>query len=187
MRDVSELYYATKYASMQIVAEHLNDIRAAARLIVKYKFQLYTKAEARTGVSWVMFGLAHLRESSCRPESQILNGEQWRFRTQLVPKGLGPWLSWEDAALEGARRHGWVKEKGWPIPTILAYLERYNGMGYAKRDLDSPYVWSFTNHGLGVGKFVADGRYDPKAVDKQAGVAPVLKCLIDMNEYLPGA
>lgn len=168
---------------MRVIADDLSAIQNAAKLVESHRVALYQPAQSRTGVPWVMFGLSHFREATCNPARQILNGQPWTQRTTIVPKGRGPWQSWIDAAIEAAREHDWTSIRAWSIPVILAELESYNGLGYAYRDKDSPYLWSFTNWGIGVGKFVADGQYDSMEVDKQCGVAPILKSLIDWQKW----
>ena len=49
-------------------------------------------------------------------------------------------------------------------------------MGYKKKGVPNPYLWSFTTEYI-KGKYVADGRYDPNAVSKQPGVAAIMKDL----------
>ena len=60
---------------------------------------------------------------------------------------------------------------------MLYQLERYNGFGYRKRGLVTPYLWSFSNLYI-KGKFVADGHFDPNAVSKQCGAALMLKAVL---------
>ena len=60
---------------------------------------------------------------------------------------------------------------------MLYRFEANNGMGYRKRSVATPYLWSFTNH-YDKGKFVADGKYDAEAISKQVGAAVLLKELL---------
>jgi lysozyme family protein len=46
-------------------------------------------------------------------------------------------------------------------------------LGYAVRGRPSPYVWASTDQ-YTKGKYVADGHYDPNAVDHQLGCAALL-------------
>jgi len=183
MRDSSLSHYENLWDTMRIEDAHLADIQFAAKIIARYMGELYVPAQARTGVPWPMFGLTHLRECSCDPNAQIVNGENWRHRTTLFPPGLGPWASWAESAIECAKRMKWTTVTAWSVPVLLAELEQHNGLGYAARGKESPYLWSFSQHGRGVGKFVADGHYDPGAVDRQPGCAPVLKCLMDWGKW----
>jgi lysozyme family protein len=45
-----------------------------------------------------------------------------------------------------------------------------------RRGVPTPYLWSYSNL-YENGKFVADGRFDPEAVSKQCGAAPMLKAV----------
>jgi lysozyme family protein len=49
-------------------------------------------------------------------------------------------------------------------------------MGYRRRGVPSPYLWSFSNL-YTKGKFVADGHFDANAVSAQCGAAVMLKAL----------
>jgi hypothetical protein len=52
----------------------------------------------------------------------------------------------------------------------------YNGLGYANKGLPSPYVWAGTDQ-YTTGKYVADGVFDPNAVDRQLGCAGLLMAM----------
>jgi lysozyme family protein len=56
------------------------------------------------------------------------------------------------------------------------FAERYNGLGYRKKGVPSPYVWAGTDQYTG-GKYVKDGVYDPNYVDQQLGVAAMVNAL----------
>lgn len=136
----------------------------------------YEHVESMTGVPWVFTALVHLMECGCNFDRQIINGERWDMRTTLHPKGKGPWKSWEEAAVEALRR---VKDVAqWDVPEILYQLERWNGLGYYHRGVHSAYLWSHSNHGDNVGKFTADGHYDPDFKSAQIGAGVMLRHLI---------
>jgi hypothetical protein len=61
---------------------------------------------------------------------------------------------------------------------MLYKLEGYNGYGYHSKDINSPYLWSFSNH-YTKGKFIADKIYSPTAVSKQCGAAILLRRLTE--------
>ena len=62
----------------------------------------------------------------------------------------------------------------WSLPGTLFQFERYNGFGYRPRGINSPYLWSFSNH-YTKGKFTADSIFDPNAISKQCGAAVLLR------------
>lgn len=155
-------------------------IRTAMRKILELK-TMYQRAEAATGVPWVMFGLIHWREASCLPERQILNGERYDSVTTLVPKGLGPFDNWVDAAVKAVNRQ-WpfayrLLLTDWQLPVMLLALEMWNGDGYAKHGCVSPYIWSGTSLYKG-GLYIADGVWDPHAQDTNPGCAAILRALM---------
>jgi lysozyme family protein len=71
---------------------------------------------------------------------------------------------------------GYARQKDWSVPRALYRFESYNGWGYRGRNVNTPYLWSFSKH-YSKGKFVSDGKYDPSAVSKQCGAAVMLKAL----------
>ena len=72
----------------------------------------------------------------------------------------------------------WDHVKAWILPLMLYKFEANNGFGYYNRGIASPYVWNYTNH-YTKGYFVADGRFDPEAVNKTTGCAVLLRYLTD--------
>jgi hypothetical protein len=48
------------------------------------------------------------------------------------------------------------------------------------RGLPSPYLWAGTNQ-YRIGKYVADGKYDPKHVDTQPGCAGLLMAMMALD------
>lgn len=144
---------------------------------------------------WEMVGVIHLMEAGLAFGCHIHNGDPL-FRleggkplmlpTVQVPKGRGPFHSWEASAADAIS----MKTESIPasvlmaildreIPAWLWFLENYNGMGYRKYHPEtlSPYLFSFTNH-YTAGKYVADGKWSATAVSKQCGAAGVLKGLL---------
>lgn len=143
----------------------------------------YEAVSRKTGVPWDVIGVIHYRESSGSFAGVLHNGQKiigTGKKTTLVPKGRGPFSSWEDAAVDALMNcHPYAgKNKDWSIAGTLDMLERYNGLGYRKKGLPSPYLWAGTDQ-YTKGKYVADGKYDPNHVDKQLGVAALLMKLRD--------
>lgn len=140
----------------------------------------YQGISAKTGVPWFVIAVIHERESGYDPHfsTNIANGEPWNRETRLVPRGRGPFNSFEEAAhdaLVNCAPYA-ARNKDWSAGGTLALLERYNGLGYANRGLPSPYIWSGTDQ-YKKGKYVADGVFNPEAVDKQLGCAGLLMAM----------
>lgn len=137
----------------------------------------YDKVSKITGVPYFIIGIIHNLECSGDFRAVLHNGERiigTGRRTKLVPARRGPFESWEEAAVDALM----MKERIFPdwtkIGEILLFLEKYNGMGYEKKGLPSPYLWSGTDQ-YSKGKYVKDGVFDPNAVSKQIGAAALMK------------
>ena len=163
-------YYEALYHSMQIKPAYSKELEYAKKAVLKNK-EIYMEAEIYTGVPWQLIGALHYRESNCNMNRQLLNGQLYYKRTSIEPKHKGPWKSWMDSTIFAFK---YEPLKSTRLGDVLKYAERYNGMGYVRKGINSPYVWSYTTH-YTKGKYVADGRYSPYAVSKQVGVAPLLK------------
>lgn len=132
-------------------------------------------------VPWQVIGCLHLREAGGyvgNPFNRnLMNGQPLNMETTIVPRGYGPWNSFEESAVDALR----IKDVPdvWTIANTLYFCERYNGMGYRMNDREnvvgySPYLWSMTNHYI-IGYFVADHTFSRTAVAKGAGLAPILR------------
>lgn len=173
-----ERWHAAKFnRSTQINAQ------AAKIAANRSRYEAVAKA---TGVPWDVIGVIHYRESSGDFAGVLHNGQKiigTGKKTTLVPKGRGPFTSWEQAAYDAlmncAPHAG--KNTDWSIAGTLDLLERYNGLGYRKKGVPSPYLWAGTDQYV-KGKYVADGKYDPNHVDQQLGVAPILMKIREMEE-----
>ena len=145
-----------------------------ARRLVAAKNR-YLAVQAQTGVPWFIIAVIHERESSQRWDRSLAQGDPWNAVSVHVPRGRGPFKSWEEAAIDAlAACHPFLaKQKDWTAGPALTHLENYNGLGYANRGIPSPYVWSGTDQ-YRSGKYVSDGVFDPNAVDKQLGCAGLI-------------
>jgi lysozyme family protein len=143
----------------------------------------YRKIQDATGVPWYFVGLLHMRESSCDFRGVLHNGEHiigTKKVTQLVPAGRGPFRSWEEAAIDALKLKGLHKIKDWTVERVAYEAERYNGLGYTKKGINSPYLWAGSNHQQ-PGKYVADHQWSPTAMDTQMGVMTVLRRIQDIQ------
>lgn len=138
----------------------------------------YQAVEKATGVPWWFVGVVHYRESSLNWSRGLAQGDPWNVKSTRVPKGRGPFHSWEEAAVDALVKCPpyAAKNTDWSPGGALAMLEKYNGLGYANKGLPSPYVWAGTNQ-YSKGKYVADHVFDPNYVDRQLGCAGILKSL----------
>lgn len=148
---------------------------------IKAKKSRYEKVSASTSVPWYVIAVIHYRESTMSFTRHLHNGDKLTNRTTHVPAGRpmagNPPFTWEESAIDAIKYQKLDKVKDWGVPNMLDLLEKYNGLGYRKRGVASPYLWSFTAN-YTKGKYVEDGKYDPLVIDAQCGVAPLIKLLI---------
>lgn len=150
--------------------------QVADRLTAAPAFSRYKAVEKITNVPWWFVAVVHERESSQNFNTYLGNGQALDKKTTIVPKGRGPFKTWEDGAVDALTNCAPFasRNKDWSIGGALAMLEQYNGTGYATKGIPSPYIWAGTDQ-YSKGKYVADGKYDPDAVDTQLGCAGLLK------------
>lgn len=146
----------------------------------------YVAIAARAGVPWQFVAAIHGMEASFNFRAHLHNGDHpLNQRTRQVPAGRPlKWLppsDWESSAMDALRLLGFTNQSDWSLPRTLYRLEAFNGFGYRRTGNPSPYLWSFTTL-YDRGKYVADGRYDPRARSQQCGTAAMLKVLEEAGE-----
>lgn len=167
--------YQKMFNEIKIRDEWKDRVAYAAKLIFSSKAR-YETVSKKTGVPWAFIGALHHMESNCDFTKHLHNGDSLKKRTVQVPRnrppyGSGPY-SWEESALD-ALAYDNIKP---PLNTesqMLHKAESYNGVGYKRRGVPSPYLWSGTQF-YSRGKYVRDGVYDPNVISKQVGVAAIL-------------
>lgn len=137
----------------------------------------YEAVAEKTGVLAELVAAIHWRESSGNFDTYLHNGDPLGQPTTHVPAGIN-YSNWEDAACDAMTRYiDQSKLDKDDVNTYYDVAERYNGLGYRNKGVQSPYVWAGTTNYSG-GKYVADGVYDANYIDKQLGVAVMLKRLM---------
>lgn len=177
-------YYRDKYETIEIVPGMEAQVKLEAERVYR-GFKSYKAVEEECGVPWIFHGAIHEMECDCNFFRQILNGEKWDRRTTLVPAGLGPWKSWVESTVFALKRKRaqdptWKpldEVSDWTIAICGREWEKWNGGGYLRRGVNSPYLWSGSNHGVGSGYYTSDGKYDPNAQSKQIGAMVLLWAL----------
>lgn len=140
----------------------------------------YMVIEQFTTVPWPMIACLHRRESDADFNTYLGNGDPLNHKSIHVPRGRGPFKTFEDGAIDALKLDGLSDVKEWRLEKILYYMETFNGGGYDAHKLPSPYLWALTNIQR-AGKFVSDGHWDPVAVDHQPGCAPLLKTIMELG------
>ena len=173
--------YENLWATMKVRPERAGVVDAIARKLIGHKAQ-YQAVEKATRVPWFVIAALHNRESDADFDTYLGNGEPLDRVTHLVPRGRGPFDSWEEGAIDALRVDGLDQVREWTPARACYEIEKFNGFGYRThhKDVLSPYLWSFTNH-YTAGKYVGDGHFDHDAVDKQCGALPVLKRITEIE------
>lgn len=161
-----------------------SEFNPVAKRLVAAKAR-YQAVEKATGVPWFFIAVTHQRESSQRWDRSLAQGDPWNAKSVHVPAGRGPFKSWEEAAIDAlvACSPYAARNTDWSIGGLLTMLEQYNGLGYANKGIPSPYVWSGTDQYV-KGKYVADGKFDANAVDKQLGCAGLILVMQSLDSSI---
>ena len=167
-----------RWANARVLPELAHTVNSVAARLCLAKVR-YQTVEAKTSVPWAIVAVIHEREASQSWAASLAQGDPWNRVSVHVPRGRGPFPSWEAAAEDALvicppHAASW---KDWTIGGALTLLEQYNGIGYFAHGLPSPYIWASTDQ-YKSGKYIADGHFDPNAIDHQLGCAALLKSMI---------
>ena len=182
--------YSRKLSAMVVGPVWKERADKQARIILSGKAK-YQEIEGLTGVPWPVVGMLHMMEAACNFRLALHQGDPWNRVSTHVPKGRGPFLSWNDAAVDAIRMQKFHLIQDWSQERILYVAECMNGFGYRHSNINipSPYLWSGSNV-YTRGKFVEPtingvvqpSRYDANAVSEQVGTAVLLASLRAMDE-----
>lgn len=172
--------YQSLWDSSKLTADpkKLNLLDYVCRVILT-NMATYQSVQNATRIPWPVIAAIHYRESDQSFKRHLHNGDPLTARTIHVPKGRPstgePPFTWVQSACDCF--NGEWRPQDWSIPSCLEFLERYNGVGYQKHSVNTPYVWDYTDKYVS-GLYVADGSFDPDAKEDRAGCAAILKTLI---------
>lgn len=174
--------YARQFASAKVRGEFAEYVGWHARLAVESRDR-YDIVAQETNVPWFFIAAIHTLEASCNFRAHLHNGDfPLTRRTRQVPAGRPlVWLppsDWASSARDALRLLGFAGQSDWSLERTLYRMEAYNGFGYRKRGVPSPYLWGMSNH-YERGKFVADGQWSATAKSQQCGGAMLVKALVD--------
>jgi lysozyme family protein len=174
---------ANRWRDMRVTAGLMTVIdKTASRLVDPDAKAKYVAVSNKTSIPWFVIAVIHEREASQSWKANLAQGDPWNRVSVHVPKGRGPFKSWEDAAVDALANcapHA-AQWKDWTAGGTFTLLEEYNGLGYAALGRPSPYVWASTDQ-YSRGKYIADGHYDPNAIDHQLGCAALLNRMAQMD------
>jgi lysozyme family protein/peptidoglycan hydrolase-like protein with peptidoglycan-binding domain len=174
-----EAEYADLWRRMQVRPERAADVDRLARTLLGLKPR-YEEVSRTTGVPWAVIAVLHRRESDGDFRTYLGNGEPLNRRTRIEPIGRGPFPTWEVGAVDALQHDGLDKVREWTPERACYEIEKFNGFGYRNKNVNSPYLWSFSNI-YDHGKFVADHQFSSTAVDQQCGAMPTLKRMMELD------
>ncbi|MGX1105460.1 hypothetical protein [Bradyrhizobium elkanii] len=167
-----------------------NFTAVAKRLVAPTAKARYQAVAAKTGVPWFFIAVAHEREASQNWNTQLGQGDPLGSVSVHVPKGRGPFKTWEDGAYDALVNCApfAARNKDWSIGGTLTMLEQYNGLAYANKGRPSPYIWAGTDvydppTGPG-GKILVDHGPIENVTDKQLGCAGLLLAMMQIDSTI---
>jgi lysozyme family protein len=173
-----------RWKAMKINPAVVTELNGAALRLTDPAAQIrYARVENLTGVPRNIIAVIHEREASQHWHTQLGQGDPLDKVSVHVPKGRGPFATWEDGAIDALKNCPPYAAKwhDWSPGGMLTLLEQYNGLGYFNRGRPSPYLWAGTDQYVS-GKFVSDGVYDPTAIDHQLGCAALLHRMQEIQD-----
>ncbi len=183
----SVAWYEFLYKSLRFDRGTESEILRNSKTLLKGKPR-YEALTRSTGVPWTTIAGLHMMEGACDFRTYLGNGQSLQRRTTIVPKGRGPFETFEAGAIDALRLDGLTSVKDWTLGLELKYAEQFNGTGYLRYHPSefSPYIWACSSINDGTGKYTSDGHYDPNAnANAQVGVATMFKQLEMLGEYAP--
>lgn len=173
--------YQSLFDSMVINPDAVDNVIAITKRIQSNQAAYLNISNNFGSMPYYFVGIIHCMECNFLFRKHIANGDPLNARTTHVPAGLptegNPPFDFTEAAISEFHYFGFDKWTDWSIPAMLYLNERWNGMAYRSKGINSPYLWSGSNN-YSKGKFVSDGVFDPNAVSQQIGVALILKNII---------
>lgn len=175
------------WSNMVIRPERVKELNLICDKIQK-NIEKFANVEIKTGVPSSVVAAIFQKEASLNFNKCLHNGDPWNKVTVNVPKGRGPFISWEESAVDALiGDHPYSKKRliaeinktnVWDITEALWFMESYNGWGYYlyHSETSSPYLWAATKI-YTAGGYPRDGKYSATHVVKNPGAAAILKTL----------
>jgi lysozyme family protein len=177
--------YIELFQSCSIREQHLAGVKwCVGKLTDPDNREQYNRVAEEVCAPWYFIGIIHAMEASFDFRTHLHNGDPLKSRTVQVPSGRPPvWNppnDWASSAIDAITFDHFADQPDWSLARTLYNWEGYNGWRSRARGINTPYLWSFSNH-YSKGKFVADNQWDPAAVSKQCGAAVMLKALVSQG------
>jgi lysozyme family protein len=173
--------YNDLFNRCEITADKMAEVEGVVQRILDVQDR-YAKIATQSTVPWYVIAVIHNMECGLDFTKHLHNGDSLKRRTINVPAGrpkVGqPPFTFEVSALDALEYDGFTAWSDWNIGGICYKLEGYNGWGYRAHNINSPYLWSYSNL-YTKGKYVEDNVWSDTAVSRQCGAAVILRSLSD--------
>ena len=173
--------YSDLFNRCKIAPDKMAEVEEVVQRILQYQNR-YASIAAQSTVPWYVIAVIHNMECGLDFTKHLHNGDSLKRRTVNVPAGrpkIGqPPFTFEVSALDALEYDKLTEWDDWSIGGICYKLEGFNGWGYRARDINSPYLWSYSNLYTS-GKYVADNKWSGTAVSSQCGAAVILRSMSD--------
>jgi lysozyme family protein len=163
-----------RWQKMQITPAALPTVDKVCYQLLAYasRYQTVAKDVWANAALWPVVATIAERESGADFSKSLAQGDPWDERSTHVPVGIGPFASWEAAAVWAIKHDDAIdKFSDMAIADVLTQIQQYNGLGHD--DQPSPYIWSMSDQYV-KGGYSSDGHWDPNYVSEQVGVAAML-------------
>ncbi|PYJ66773.1 MAG: peptidoglycan-binding protein [Verrucomicrobia bacterium] len=175
--------YSDLFNRCQIAPDKLTEVNEVVERILHFK-NLYAPIAAQSTVPWYVIAVIHNMECGLSFAKHLHNGDSLERRTVNMPAGRPktgqPPFTFEASALDALELDGLTKWSDWSIGGICYKLEGYNGWGYRAHNVNSPYLWSYSNL-YTMGKYVEDNQWSDTAISRQCGAAVILRRMSDQG------
>lgn len=172
-----------EYASdlQNMVAHKVDEAHAVAKRLVGHRDR-FLNVQRISGVPALWLMPVWEREGPSF-EAYLGNGDPINRPTRDVPRGRGPFDSWEDGCADALALDHITACTAWTWPAALWHWELWNGFGPRHHGRPTGYLWAGTSIYRG-GKYVSDGVWSPGTWDHQLGTVIVAKAIADIDQEI---
>lgn len=175
--------YESWVAHCRPLPEREHEIDSVARRLTRPEAMAHFDAVfARLAIPQVVQATICEREDGCDFSKNPAQGDPWNQVSRHVPRGRGPFRSWDEAANDAwtvCDHLNVLSVPAWSLAYACWKWEYYNGGGYRAHGIRTPYVVGGTNLQQ-AGKYVADGDFDAHHMDTQLGCLPIALRMIEL-------
>lgn len=171
--------YVGDLAEMKFI--RLSEAQLVAKKLLVHK-ERFLKVQQQCGVPALWLMPVWEREGPSFND-YFGNGDPLTHPTRNVPRGRGPFASWEDGCVDALHLDHITACTEWTWPRACFMWESWNGFGPRNHGRPTGYVWSGTTIYRG-GKYVADGVWSRGTFDHQLGTVIIAQQLAAMDSEL---